>query len=72
MESLYGNHFAFTDHTYDYAGMSARSFLSFKACGEDAGNSRVFAGIHYQPTIDIGFVNGRTIAQNIINAVHFK
>ncbi len=72
LESAYGNHFAFTDHTYDYLGMPSRSFTSFKACGEDAGNSRLYAGIHYQPTIDLGLVNGRTVAQNIINTIHFK
>ena len=64
---LFGKNYNFTDHTYDYLGMAPRSFNSFKAFGEDAGNSRLYAGIHYQPSIDLGLQEGRKVAQNIIN-----
>ena len=36
-----------------------RPFSSFSAFGVDAGNSRLYAGIHYQPSIDIGVEQGR-------------
>ena len=68
---LFGDNYSFTDHTYDYLGYAPRSFSSFKAFGIDAGNSRLYAGIHYQPSIDIGLVQGRKIAQNIINNLKF-
>jgi hypothetical protein len=69
--SLFGDNYSFTDHTYDYLGMAPRSFNSFEAFGIEAGNSRLYAGIHYQPSIDIGLVQGRQIAQNIISKLKF-
>jgi hypothetical protein len=37
-------------------------------CGlfKDAGNSRLYAGIHYQPSIDTGLIQGRKVTANII------
>jgi hypothetical protein len=69
--NLFGDNYSFADHTYDYLGMAPRSFNSFRAFGEDAGNSRLYAGIHYQASIDIGLVQGRKVAQNIINKLKF-
>jgi hypothetical protein len=69
--NLFGNNYSFTDHTYDYLGMAPRSFNSFRAFGEEAGNSRLYAGIHYQQSIDIGLVQGRKVAQNIISKLKF-
>ncbi|HKB45220.1 MAG TPA: vanadium-dependent haloperoxidase [Chitinophagaceae bacterium] len=69
--NLFGDNYSFTDHTYDYLGMAPRSFNSFRAFGEDAGNSRLYAGIHYQASIDIGLMQGRKVAQNIINKLKF-
>ena len=64
---LFGNIGSITDHTYDYMGFAPRTFSSFRAIGEDAGNSRFYAGIHYQPSIDIGLIQGRKVAKNILN-----
>ena len=72
LESIFGANYSFTDHSYDYLGFPSRSFSSFQAFGEDAGNSRLYAGIHYQLSIDRSFVQGRTIAQNIINTLVLK
>ena len=72
MESIFGTNYSFTDHTYDYLGMAPRSFSSFRACGEDAANSRLYAGIHYQPTIEVGLAQGRIVAQNILNKLVLK
>ena len=62
---LFGNIGSFTDHTYDYEGFAPRTYSSFRAIGEDAGNSRLYAGIHYQPSIDTGIIQGRKVAANI-------
>ncbi|MGZ8557203.1 MAG: vanadium-dependent haloperoxidase [Chitinophagaceae bacterium] len=70
--NLFGNNYSFTDHTYDYLGMAPRSFSSFRAFGEEAGNSRLYAGIHYQPSIDIGLKQGRKVAKNIVNKLKLK
>ncbi len=64
--ALFGNIGSFTDHTYDYLGFPPRTFNSFRAIGEDAGNSRIYAGIHYQPSIDTGLLQGRKVAANIL------
>lgn len=73
LEVLFGNIGSFTDHTYDYLGFAPRNFSSFRAIGEDAGNSRLYAGIHYQPSIDTGLLQGRKVAANIFRklGVHF-
>ena len=66
LTALFGNIGSFTDHTYDYLGYPSRTYNSFKAIGEDAGNSRFYAGIHYQPSIDTGLIQGRKVTANIL------
>ena len=65
--SLFGNIGSFTDHTYDYLGFAPKTFSSFRAIGEDAANSRVFAGLHYQPSADTGLIQGRKVTANILD-----
>ncbi len=66
---IFGNIGSFTDHTYDYLGWAPRTFPSFKAIGIDAGNSRLYAGIHYQPSIDAGLIQGGKVAHNIFELI---
>jgi hypothetical protein len=68
---LFGENYNFTDHTYDYLGFAPRSYGSFRAIGEDAGNSRLYAGIHYQRSIDTGLEQGRKVAANIVSKLQF-
>ena len=63
---VFGDIGSFTDHTWDYLGFAPRTYSSFQAIGQDAGNSRVFAGIHYQPSVDTGFIQGEKVAANIL------
>jgi hypothetical protein len=72
LTSIFGENHSFTDHSYDYLGFPARSFNSFNAFGEDAGNSRLFAGIHYQNSIDQALIQGRKVAHNIMNTIVLK
>lgn len=67
--SIYGDIGPLTDHTWDYLGFPARTFNSLRDIGADAGNSRFYGGIHYQPSIDIGLKQGRTVGTNIINSL---
>jgi len=64
---LYGNIGPFTDHSYDYLGFPARTFKTFRDIGVDAGNSRFYGGIHYQPSINAGLIQGRTVGMNVLN-----
>jgi len=69
LNALFGNIGSFTDHTYDYLSFPARTFATFQAIGIDAGNSRFYGGIHYQPTIDAGLIQGRTVSANIVKSL---
>ena len=69
LAALFGNIGSFTDHTYDYEGFAPRTFSSFPAIAEDAGNSRLYGGIHYQPSIDTGLIQGRKVTANILRSL---
>ena len=49
-----GDNVAITDHTYDFRGWSPRSYNSLFEAAEEAGISRLYGGIHYLPSINIG------------------
>lgn len=68
-EKIFGNIGSFTDHTYDYLGMAPRNYDSFTAIGEEAGQSRFYAGIHYKPSIEAGLAQGRKVAANMFNSI---
>jgi hypothetical protein len=67
LTAIYGNIGPFTDHTYDYLGFPVRTFSTFRDIAVDAGNSRFYGGIHYQPSIDTGLKQGGTVGRNIIS-----
>jgi hypothetical protein len=62
---IYGNEYQFTDHTYDYAGMKARTYNSFQAMAKEAGDSKWLGGIHYRFSVEAGLQEGRAVAKNI-------
>lgn len=68
---LFGDNYAFTDHTHDSRGMEPRSFGSFYEAADEAAISRLYGGIHYRAAIDYGIEQGRCIGQRII-ALQFK
>ncbi len=68
---VFGDNYSFTDHTYDYLGYAPRAFSSFRAIGVDAGNSRLYAGIHYQPSINTGLEQGRKVTANVVAKLKF-
>jgi hypothetical protein len=71
MKDLFGSDYHFTDHSYDYLGMSPRSFTSFDAMVQEIGDSRIYAGIHYRISCERGAQQGRKIGQNINHSVKF-
>jgi hypothetical protein len=66
LENLFGNIGSFTDHTYDYLGFAPRTYPSLFAMAEEAGKSRFYAGIHFQPSIDAGIIQGKKVVVNIL------
>lgn len=66
LQKLFGNIGSITDRTYDYLGYAPRTYSSFTAIAEEAGQSRLYAGIHYQKSIGEGLVQGKKVAENIL------
>lgn len=64
---LYGEKFAFQD-TSDlrYIGMQ-RHFNSFQEAAAEASISRLYGGIHYRNSVDVGAEAGKKVGGNIIN-----
>jgi len=71
LKGFFGNNYHFTDHTYDYLGMTPRSYNSFDELAKEIGDSRVYAGIHYRYSCEKGCEQGRKIGQNIEQKLHF-
>lgn len=72
LTSVFGDNFHFTDHTYEYLGMTPRSYSSLDELALESGISRIYAGIHYRWSVDKGRAWGMKIAENILAKVKFK
>jgi len=72
LASVFGDNFSFTDHTYEYLGMPARSYNSFHELAIESGLSRIYAGIHYRYSVEKGWLIGKKVADNIFAKVKFK
>jgi hypothetical protein len=60
-----GENVGFTDHSYDFRGYAPRSFTSLFQAGEEAGMSRLYGGIHYLPSINIGLSLAKELGKRI-------
>ena len=69
LTAAFGNIGPLTDHTWDYLGFPARTFNTFREFALDAGNSRFYGGIHYQPSINAGLKEGTTVGDNVVNSL---
>lgn len=69
LTTLYGDKFAFQD-TSDlrYIGMQ-RHFNSFREAAAEASISRVYGGIHYRNSVDMGALAGKKVGENIVNRI---
>lgn len=68
---LFGENYAFTNHTYDFLNMPPQSYSSFSDMAAQIGMSRVYAGIHTRHVCEAGRAQGQKIAQNILDKVKF-
>jgi hypothetical protein len=71
LTDLFGEHYAFTDHTNDYLGFAPRSFGSFAAAADEAARSRLYGGIHYRAAIEQGLLQGRCVGERVL-ALEFE
>lgn len=63
---VYGNDYSFTDHTYEHLNLLPRKYPSFWAIAQEAAISKVYGGIHYKLSVDVGLQQGREVTQNIM------
>ena len=61
LTDLFGDAFAFEDHTMAPDGLKPRSYTSFHEAAEEAGFSRLYGGIHFRSAIVVGLDQGRCI-----------
>jgi hypothetical protein len=71
LTELFGEGFAFTDHTNDQFGFAPRSFGSFGEAANESAFSRLFGGIHYRFDIEEGLNQGRCVGR-AVNALIFR
>ncbi|MEO5947911.1 MAG: vanadium-dependent haloperoxidase [Chitinophagaceae bacterium] len=67
----FGDNYHYTDHTFDFLGLPARSYNSFNAAANEAGLSRFYAGIHYLPSLTAGAIKGSRIATYMDEKINF-
>jgi hypothetical protein len=67
LTELFGEAFAFTDHTHDGHGLQARSFSSFQQAAEEAAVSRLYGGIHFRAAIEKGLEQGECIGNKVLS-----
>lgn len=66
LEALFGNDVPFVDHAHDADGFAPRSYDRIFAAAEEAGISRLYAGIHFRS----GNLNGRALGQCVASVVN--
>lgn len=69
---LFGDHYPFTDNSYSLGGYRSRVFNSFYEAALEAGNSRIYGGLHYRKTIEASQTQGQVIANNVAQQLTFK
>lgn len=77
LTTVLGDNISFTDSTFyglatpQGVTLQPRSYNSLRQAGEEAGWSRLYAGIHYRKSIETGFWQGKKVADNIKQQLKF-
>lgn len=66
LTELFGEDYAFVDHTHDWLGFEPRAFDSFWALAEEAAISRLYGGIHFRSAIENGLELGKCVGQHVL------
>jgi hypothetical protein len=69
---LVGDNTPFIDSTHVRIGLAPRSFNSFKDAAREAANSRLYGGMHYPKSNDLGLEQGQCIADRILKKIKFR
>jgi hypothetical protein len=65
LTDLFGDGYAFVDHTHDHRGVAPRGFGSFLEAADEAAISRLYGGIHFPAAINNGLTQGRCIGHHV-------
>lgn len=71
LEALFGDNVPLVDHAHDADGFAPRSFSRIFAAAEEAGMSRLYAGIHFRSGNLNGQALGRCVAARV-NALRWR
>ncbi|MCC3158941.1 vanadium-dependent haloperoxidase [Hymenobacter sp. 15J16-1T3B] len=72
LTDVFGPNYAFTDQNYAQFGLGTRSYTSFEQAATEAGLSRLYGGIHYRRSCEVGQAQGKQVAQNINTRLTWK
>jgi hypothetical protein len=70
LTQLFGRR-SFTDAQHTDKGFAPRTFSTFKAAGEEAFHSRIYAGVHMRKACEEGFKMGECVSRDIISKLQF-
>jgi hypothetical protein len=65
LTDLFGERYAFVDHTHDPRGLPPRSFGSFLEAAGEAAVSRLYGGIHFRSAVANGLEQGKQIGRTV-------
>jgi hypothetical protein len=66
LTELFGDGFAFRDSTETRFGLPERSFASFREAAAEAAQSRLYGGIHYPMSIEVGVREGKSVGLQVL------
>src|SRR5262249_50760718 len=66
LSAFYGDHNSFATTTVGLPGVT-RSFTSFEQAAEEAGQSRIYGGIHFQLDNQAGLAAGHALASYVLD-----
>ncbi|CAN5587018.1 hypothetical protein BH10BAC2_BH10BAC2_20350 [soil metagenome] len=72
MTNIFGDNISYTDTSETEFGIAPRSFTSVRKAAEEAAMSRVYGGIHYKHSCDIGNAEGKLVGQLVIQQLRMK
>jgi PAP2 superfamily len=72
MTDIFGDNISYTDTSETEFGIAPRSFTSVLKAAEEAGISRVYGGIHYKHSCDVGNKEGKLVGELVIQRLHMK
>ncbi|MEO7446251.1 MAG: vanadium-dependent haloperoxidase, partial [Ferruginibacter sp.] len=67
----FGDNYSYTDHSFDFLGLPARSYNSFNDAATEAGLSRFYGGIHYLLSLSAGTDKGNRIVSHMNETISF-